>query len=83
MCLIKSVIKLQYSFIDKPMQNKRIYVLLYKPKQLLALELKIKDTLIFQVRHISAFLEINPNKLLYVNKVQSLRFPMISILIWH
>ena len=82
MCLIKSVIKLQYSFIDKPM-HKRIYVLWYKPKQLLALELKIKDTLIFQVRYISAFLEINPNKLLYVNKVQSLRFPMISIFIWH
>ena len=32
---------------------------------------------------ISAFLENNPNKFLYINKVQSLSFPMMSISILH
>ena len=36
-------------------------------------------TLIFQVQYISAFLENNTNTFLYVNKVESLSFPMISI----
>ena len=42
--------------------------------------LKMEDALIFVVQFISAFLENNPNKCLYLNKVQSLSFPIISII---
>ena len=41
----------------------------------MALELKLKDALIFPVQHISVFIEINPQKFLYINKIQSLSFP--------
>ena len=49
----------------------------------MALELKLYDALIFQIWHILVFLEVNRNKFLYVNKVQSLNFPTISISILH
>ena len=52
-------------------------------QQFLVLELKIKDALNFQVQHILAFLENNPNNFLYVNKVQSLSFPVIFVSILH
>ena len=54
-----------------------------KPKQLLALELKITDALIFQVWDISAFLENNANRFLYAYKVHSLSLSVISISILH
>ena len=41
------------------------------------------NALILQVRHISAFVENNSDIFLYVNKVQSLSFLMISISILH
>ena len=50
-----------------------------KAQQLLALKL----ILIFQLWHISTFLEINPDEFLYANKVISLSLPMTSISILH
>ena len=52
-------------------------------QQLLVLKLKMQDALIFLVQLVSTFLGNNPNKSLYINKVQSLSFPMISISILH
>ena len=37
----------------------------------------MQDALIFLVQLISAFLENNPNEFLFINKVQSLSFPII------